>query len=149
MARSTDEEIGRNKLMSENTVGRFVEALGKLEAGRDVETIASLFAERSEIGNVVSPEKFSGREGAREFWTKYRETFGEVRSTFRNRIMTGERAALEWVTEGTSTGGTPVRYDGVSILEVEGESITRFHAYFNAEALGKQITQAAGDARSK
>ncbi len=68
--------------MSEQIAQRFVEALGRLEAEGDVEGMAELFAEDAETGNVVSPEKFHGREGAREFWgAKYRDTFGEVRST--------------------------------------------------------------------
>ncbi|HEV2862408.1 MAG TPA: nuclear transport factor 2 family protein [Pyrinomonadaceae bacterium] len=127
--------------MSEQLAEKFIEALGRLEAERDLETISALFSEESEVGNVVSPEKFHGREGAREFWgSKYRDTFGEVRSTFRNVFATGTRAALEWTTEGTAQDGTPVRYEGVSILETDGERVTRFCAYFDAGALGRQLT---------
>ncbi len=127
--------------MSEQLAERFIEALGRLEAERDLETISALFSDESEIGNVVSPEKFHGREGARDFWgSKYRDTFGEVRSTFRNVFATETRAALEWTTEGTAQDGTPVRYDGVSILETDGEHVTRFRAYFDAGALGRQLT---------
>jgi len=126
--------------MSKQLAEKFVEALGRLEAERDVETISGLFAEESEIGNVVSPEKFLGREGARAFWgAKYRDTFGEVRSTFRNVFATEDRAALEWTTEGTAADGTPLRYEGVSLLEIEGGRITRFCAYFDAGALGRQL----------
>jgi ketosteroid isomerase-like protein len=127
--------------MSEQIAKRFIEALGKLEAGRDVEEIAGLFAPDAEVGNVVSPEKFRGQEGAREFWgAKYRDTFGEVRSTFRNVFAAEHRAALEWTTEGTANDGTPLKYDGVSILETDGEQIKRFCAYFDAGALGRQLT---------
>ncbi len=127
--------------MSEQLAERFIEALGRLEAERDLETISALFSDESEVGNVVSPEKFHGREGARDFWgSKYRDTFGEVRSTFRNVFATETRAALEWTTEGTAQDGTPVRYDGVSILETDGEHVTRFRAYFDAGALGRQLT---------
>jgi hypothetical protein len=126
--------------MSEQTAAKFIEALGQLEAGRELETIVRLFAPGAEVGNVVSPEKFSGPEGAREFWgAKYRDTFGEVRSTFRNVFASENRAALEWTTEGTAHDGTPVKYDGVSILETDGEQITRFCAYFDAGALGRQL----------
>ena len=130
--------------MSEQTANRFIEALGRLEAERDAEPIVRLFAPECEVGNVVSPEKFRGREGAREFWgAKYRDTFGEVRSTFRNVFAAGDRAALEWTTEGTAKDGTPVRYDGVSIIETDGGRITRFCAYFDAGALGRQLTGGA------
>ncbi len=127
--------------MSEQTVRRFVEALGRLEAGRELEPIVGLFSEDCEVGNVVSPGKFRGREGAREFWgAKYRDTFGEVRSTFRNISATdGGGAVLEWTTEGTANDGTAVSYDGVSILEIDGGLIRRFRAYFDAGSLGRQL----------
>jgi len=127
--------------MSEQTAKRFIEALGKLEAGRELEEIVRLFAPDAEVGNVVSPEKFRGPEGAREFWgAKYRDTFGEVRSTFRNIFAAGDRVALEWTTEGTANDGTPLKYDGVSILEIDGGRVRRFCAYFDAGALGRQLT---------
>ena len=130
--------------MSEQLAKQFIEALGRLEAGRDVETITSLFADECEVGNVTSPDKFRGREGAREFWgAKYRDTFGEVRSTFRNVFATENRAALEWTTEGTSSDGAPLKYEGVSILETDGGQITRFCAYFDAGHLGRQILHQA------
>ena len=130
--------------MSEQVAKKFVEALGRLEAGRELDAVVALFAEGCEVGNVVSPEKFRGREGAREFWgAKYRDTFGEVRSSFRNVFAAGGRAALEWTTEGTSSDGSPVKYDGVSILETDGELITRFCAYFDAGGLGRQILHKA------
>ena len=127
--------------MSEQIAKRFIEALGKLEAGRELEELVRLYAPDAEVGNVVSPEKFRGQEGAREFWgAKYRDTFGEVRSTFRNVFASEDRAALEWTTEGTANDGTPLKYDGVSILETDGERVTRFCAYFDAGALGRQLT---------
>lgn len=126
--------------VSEQLAQRFIEALGRLEAERELEPIVSLFAEDCEVGNVVSPEKFHGREGARKFWgEKYRDTFGEVKSTFRNTFATEGRAALEWATEGTSSDGAGVAYEGVSILETEGGLIKRFRAYFDATDLGRQI----------
>lgn len=125
--------------MSQQLVKVFVEALGKLEESRDLETISNLFADGAEVGNVVSPEKFEGPAGAREFWQKYRDTFGDMRSTFRNHIATDDRGALEWNTRATSTDGKQVEYDGVSILEMDGEKITRFRAYFDAGGLGRQI----------
>ena len=126
--------------MEGGNAGRFIEALRRLEEARDAEDLIALHAEDCEVGNVVAPEKFAGREGAREFWTKYRDTFGEVRSTFRNVFATEKRAVLEWTTEGTANDGTPVRYDGVSIVETGGAKIKRFRAYFDAGALGRQLT---------
>ncbi len=128
--------------MAANIAEQFIEALEQLEETRELEVMVALYAEGSEVGNINAPEKFTGTEGAREFWTKYRDTFGEVRSTFRNRIITDTRAALEWTTEGTTANGAPFNYEGVSILELEGDRITRFRAYFDPEDLGQQIEKA-------
>ncbi len=124
--------------MAEDTAKKFIDALHKLETERDLDTIVSLFAESCEIGNVVTENKDKAIS-PREFWQNYRDNFGEVKSTFRNEIMTENAAALEWNTTGTSTEGKDFEYDGVSVLEIDGEKITRFHAYFDPNRLGKQI----------
>ena len=134
--------------MSQQLAERFIEALGRLESAREVEPLVELFAEGCEVGNVVSPEKFEGREGARRFWTKYRDTFGEVRSTFRNRVVADAAVALEWTTVGYAAGGAAVAYEGVSILETDGEHVTRFCAYFDAGALGRQLTGKAHSSKA-
>lgn len=118
---------------------RFIDALGRLEQDREVEPLVALHAEDSDVGNVNAPERFHGPDGARRFWTEYRATFGEMRSEFRNTITTGDRAALEWTTTGTTADGKPVEYEGVSILEVERDTITRFRAYFDPGKLGRQM----------
>jgi ketosteroid isomerase-like protein len=120
---------------------QFIEALAALERQRDAERITELFGPESEVGNIVSPRQFSGVEGAREFWEAYRDTFGEVASTFRNVIVSDGRAALEWTTTGTSAAGAPISYVGVSILEMADGKITRFHAYFDPHDLGLQMEQ--------
>ncbi len=122
--------------MAEKTAKQFIDALHKLESDRDLETIVGLFSEDCEIGNVVTEDKDIG---VKEFWTSYRESFGEVESTFRNEIITDDVTALEWTTSGTSGEGHEFKYDGVSILEIEADKITRFHAYFDPNKLGKQI----------
>ena len=61
-----------------------------------------------------------------------------MRSTFRNILAAEGKAALEWTTEGTSDG-EEVSYDGVSILEIEGEKVKRFMAYFDTRRLSRQV----------
>jgi steroid delta-isomerase-like uncharacterized protein len=130
-------------LMSAQAVESFIAALGKLETTHEVEAIVSTFAEDCELGNAATPKRLSGREGAREFWRQYRDTFGEMKSTFRNVIATENRAALEWATQGTIHDGAVVSYEGVSILELEGGAIKRFHAYFDSKELSGQIVKEA------
>ena len=124
--------------MSQQMADGFVKVLRKLEEDRDVEGLVRIHAEDCEVGNVSVSETFRGHEGLREFWTEYRKTFGEMKSTFRNVFATEEGAALEWTTEGTSNGNT-VTYDGVSILEIDGGKVRRFIAYFDPRALTPQV----------
>ena len=124
--------------MSQQVADDFVEALRKLEEDRDVEALVEIHTEDCEVGNVSVPEAFRGHDGLREFWTEYRKTFGEMKSTFRNVFATGEGAALEWTTQGTSNGDA-VSYDGVSILEIEGDKVSRFMAYFDTRRLTRQV----------
>lgn len=126
--------------MAEDTTKNFIDALGKLEAERDLETICALFSDDCDIANVVTEDN-DRQTGAREFWQSYRDNFGEVKSTFRNQIIAENTAALEWKTTGTSSEGHDFEYDGVSILEIEGNRITRFRAYFDPNKLGRQIVE--------
>ena len=129
--------------MSQEIAEKFVAALHKLEEARDVEEIAALYADDAEVANVVAPQKFTGQAGAREFWTKYRESFGEAHSEFRNKIYGENSAALEWTTRGNANQNHQILYSGVTILEIENDKITRSCAYFNSQDLGKQIESGA------
>lgn len=125
--------------MAVEIANTFIAALRSLEEGKDVEPLAALYADDAVIGNVVAPDQFTGRDGARRFWTEYRGTFGTVQSEFRNVITTDKRAALEWTTTGTGFDGAPINYSGVTILEADGDQITRSTAYFDPKSLGRQI----------
>ena len=125
--------------MSKEVADKFVEALWKLEEDRDVEALVEVHTEDCSVGNVAVSKTFSGHDGLREFWTDYRKTFDEMKSEFRNVFADDSRhAALEWTTKGTEDGDT-ISYDGVSILEIEGDKVKRFMAYFDSRTLTKQV----------
>lgn len=126
--------------MSQELAEKFIEALYDLEKNRDTENIAALFAEKAELNNVATVEN-SHSLSPKEFWTKYRETFGDVKSEFTNKIYGQNNAALEWRTIGTNFHGSPVEYEGVSILEFDGDKISRFFAYFDPVNLGRQMDE--------
>ena len=120
---------------------RFVDALTKLEQSGELEPLLALFAEDAQVSNVASTRVFTGLEGARQFWKEYKALLARVRSTFRNMIESGDRVALEWETQGTAHNGAAVSYEGVSIIEWDGERIRRFYAYFDPGLLGREMTQ--------
>ena len=128
--------------MTNSLADRFIAALHKLEASGDVSEMASLFTPDGEIGNVIVPDKFHGPDGARVFWTKYRETFAEMESSFRTQVFAETGAALEWTTKGTTSNGHSIEYEGVTMLEFAGDKIKRFRAYFDPAALTEQVASA-------
>ena len=129
----------RGGLVSRDVADRFVEALWKLEEDRDVDALVEIHTEDCDVGNVAVPKTFSGHDGLREFWTSYRDTFGEMRSEFRN-VFADEagHAALEWNTSGEANG-KDVSYDGVSLLEIEDGKVSRFRAYFDPRSISSQV----------
>lgn len=118
---------------------KFIRALTGLESGSNIEQIVRLFADNCEVGNVVVSEKFRGIEGAWRFWRNYRDNFKDVCSIFQNETYSGNNVALEWITEGKIKNGRKIKYEGISILETEGEKIIRFYAYFDPKTLGRQL----------
>ena len=125
--------------MSREVADKFVEALRKLEEDRDVEALVEIHTEDCDVANVAVPRTFSGHDGLREFWKGYRDTFGEMRSEFRN-VFADEagHAALEWNTSGDANGNE-VSYDGVSLLEIEEGKVSRFRAYFDPRTVNEQV----------
>lgn len=125
--------------MAQQLAEKFIEALRKVESGENVDSIVGLFSDSCEIGNVTLSKTLHGTDGAKEFWTHYKNTLGDVRSEFKNKVYADGTAALEWTTEGETADGHHISYDGVSILESEDGKITRLFAYFDPGKLGKQI----------
>ena len=125
--------------MSIEVAERFKEALWRLEEDRGVEALVEVHAEDCSVGNVAVPKTFDGHDGLREFWTNYRNTFDQMESEFRN-VFADEagHAALEWTTQATEDGDS-ISYGGVSILEIEGDKVKRFMAYFDPRHLTEQI----------
>ena len=125
--------------MSKVVADRFVEALHKLEEDRDVEALVEIHNDDCDVGNVAVPRTFSGHDGLREFWTSYRDTFGETKSEFRNVFADDAgHVALEWNTSGDANGKN-VSYDGVSLLEIEDGKVSRFRAYFDPRTVSEQV----------
>lgn len=111
---------------------RFAKALQETERSRDPAPLLALFADDCELSNLALTER--GTDGARRFWETYLAQFDAIRSGFSHLIETGEQAALVWTSEGTLKGGHPIRYRGVSILEVSGDRVRRFETVYDSAA---------------
>ncbi|HEY9854905.1 MAG TPA: nuclear transport factor 2 family protein [Stenomitos sp.] len=127
--------------MAATVTERFMQALERLEREHKVGDLVALYAPDARVGNMLDPDSLEGPEGARGFWNLYRRTFGEIHSTFEHVLETERGAALEWVSEGTTPHGLPLRYRGVMLLEVAGDRIKRSCAYFDSATLGHQLSR--------
>ena len=124
--------------MSRTIAEQFIRALELLEQQSDVAPLCGLFADDATLQNPLAPPR-SGREGAREFWQEYRKSFADIRSSFSEVVMADEMAVLEWTSEGSTAAGSPISYEGVSLLQFEGDAIARFRTYFDSQPLKTQL----------
>jgi ketosteroid isomerase-like protein len=128
-------ERGNANRMATDIAQRFIDALHQLEDDRDAGALADLYADGAVSGNTATTRTYDGPDGARQFWTAYRETFSDIRSEFRNVVGGNGAVALEWTSKGTLEGGDEVSYEGVTVLETDGEHVTRSTAYFDPRAI--------------
>ena len=120
--------------MESSIAHRFVRALQQLEDQSDATAICALFSPNATLQNPLAPPR-SGADGARAFWQEYRKSFGDIRSSF-SKVGVGDGfALLEWTSVGSTASGAPVQYEGVSVLDVDGDAISRFRTYFDTQAL--------------
>ena len=125
--------------MTQEVAYRFVEALTVLETSGQLDPIIDTFSEGCDLANASSQVTFSGKAGAHDYWTRYRNAFRTIRSDIRNIIIGDDSIALEWTTQATDQAGREIHCNGVSILETRGLSIVRFRAYFDPKQVAEKI----------
>jgi ketosteroid isomerase-like protein len=118
----------------EELTSKFVDALAQLHDNGDSGPLAELFADDAILSKAGVPHAQHGRDGATAFWEDYRNVFDTIESTFENTVTEPETAFLEWKSTGTLRDGTDFSYDGVSVLEGDGEAITAFRTYYDTAA---------------
>lgn len=131
-----------------NHVEDFRQALLALEDSSSTDELVALYSSECTLGNVVHGESFDGHDGVRDFWSAYRAQFDEVSSEFGVVVGAADGAVLEWTTKGT-VEGNQIEYRGATVLEFDGEQITRSMAYYDPAGLGKQILPSATNEESR
>jgi|SRR5947209_751900 len=113
---------------------KFMTALADLHRDRESGPLIDLFAEDAELSKVGMPHAEHGKQGAREFWERYRDVFDDIEATFQRVVSEDRIAFLEWTSQGSLRDGTDFRYQGVSVLEAEGDLIDGFRTYYDTAA---------------
>ena len=118
--------------MSNNsTTQRFIDALQETERTRDPEKVSALFAPDAELHSYTRDQRGSN---AAVFWKEYLDAFQSVQSRFTRVQDEGKAAVLEWESEGALPSGEPIRYEGVTLLEFDGDRVSRFRTYYDSAA---------------
>jgi ketosteroid isomerase-like protein len=123
-----------NMATIESRVQQFIDALQQLEQTRDAQPLLGLFSKDAQLKSIAHHDHIGDASGLTKFWGDYVENFEEVKSHFIHIHSSGDLAVLEWTSEGTLAGGSPISYQGVSILEFIGDKISRFRTYYDSAA---------------
>jgi hypothetical protein len=113
----------------------FITALHRLEPERDVEVITGLFSEDATLRRATRRRTYSGREGARQFWSEYLDAFTQIETQFGAITESEGRVVLEWHSTATDKRGQQVEYDGCTIVEGDG-TVRGFRTYYDAASAG-------------
>lgn len=122
-------------MSTHETVDRFLDALGRLEEHEEIDPLVELVADDVRIDTATATDGPQGRDGARTLWQQDRELFAQVRSAFRNQVVDGDVAILEWQRTAEGPDGTDLSHPGVTVLEVQDDRIARLAVYFDAALL--------------
>lgn len=124
-----------------NIAERFIHELHAIEDGdsHGVNRIVDLFADDAQLSNPIIEREGaprSGREQIAAFWQNYRTTFKDIHSEFSDVTASDRAAGLFWRSTGTHLTGSPVDYEGVSLLELDDRGkIARFKGYFDSNQI--------------
>lgn len=130
----------------------FMAALGEAETSGNLEHLVGLFDREAELVRLNHEHLSRGQAGAHIFWNTYLAQFGLIRSSFTHMTEGTNSVVLEWISEGTLSDQTPIRYRGVSVLEIEQDKIARFRTYYDSAAfvpLGSKVKEGGSAVEEK
>ena len=116
--------------ISDDRARTFADGLQTFEKDGDVAAFAALFAD-----DAVT-QRFDARGERRgeveQFWQEYRDQFESISTTFYAVVEGGDRFALEWASDAKLVDGRPLKYRGVTIIDLDGEKISKLETYYDS-----------------
>lgn len=109
----------------------FAGALQTFEADGDPASLTRLFADDA---TVLRLDARGERTDVEQFWREYRDQFTEISTTFTHAVQGDDACVLEWDSAARLTNGRPVEYRGVTVIEFDGDAITRLRTYYDSAA---------------
>ncbi|NMO90943.1 nuclear transport factor 2 family protein [Actinomycetospora sp. TBRC 11914] len=117
------------------TARQFVTALRTLEERGELDDMVALSTDATRWWSVGPDDEATGPDGARQFWERYRRSFAEIGSEFSTVTETPNRVVLEWTSRGSHHNGSPVRYTGATVLELDrADTLAGVRLYYDTAA---------------
>ena len=90
----------------------------------------------SDLGSNAVTQRLDARGERRgeveQFWKEYRDQFSSISTSFSDVVEGGDRVALEWTSDATLTDGHPLQYRGVTVLDLDGDKISKLRTYYDS-----------------
>lgn len=105
---------------------------------RDVEKAVSFFADDATM--ITGEGTFKGREEIKRRFTWFLQQWSELKVTENRLILEGNRAAHEYVIEGTTREGKG-RFPGVAIYAFGNGKVQQIHDYYDRLSIAEQLAK--------
>jgi ketosteroid isomerase-like protein len=109
----------------------FATALRDFERSADPADLVARFADGATLTRL---DAGGDRTDAEAFWREYRDQFDDLRTTFTHATEGDDGCVLEWSSTGTLSTGRPIEYRGVTVLEFDGDAVSRLRTYYDTAA---------------
>ena len=116
--------------ISDDRARSFADALQTFEKDGDASAFAALFTDDAVTQRLDARGERRGE--VEQFWQEYRAQFDSISTTFYDVVEGGDRVALEWTSDATLTEGRPLQYRGVTIVDLDGDKISKLRAYYDS-----------------
>ena len=116
--------------ISDDRARTFATGLQTFEKDGDAAAFAALFTDDAVTQRFDARGERSGEVEA--FWQEYRAQFQSISTSFYDVVEGGDRFALEWTSEATLVDGRPLQYRGVTVIDLDGEKITKLSTYYDS-----------------
>ena len=116
--------------ISDDRARTLATALQNFEKDGDAAAFAALFADDAVTQRFDARGERSGE--VEQFWQEYRAQFQSISTTFYDVVEGGDRFALEWTSDATLADGRPIQYRGVTVIDLDGDTITKLSTYYDS-----------------
>ena len=116
--------------ISDDRAQAFATGLQTFEKDGDVAAFAALFADDAVTQRFDARGERSGEVA--QFWQEYHAQFQSISTTFYDVVEGGDRFALEWTSDATLTDGRPLQYRGVTVIDLNGDKISKLSTYYDS-----------------